>query len=118
MPAALDRTDLRQFDLADPRQVINDLLLLVAELLLVRQYLPFAPPTHAEMFALRLAPHGALLHHAQHPPFHERVLLLRHLYIHDVARHAVRHKHHHAVHFRQRFAFCRHAGNLDMLQYR
>ena len=56
-----DGTDFRQFNLSDAGKVIHDLLLLVFELFLVGQDLPFAASADAEMLTLRLTPNGARL---------------------------------------------------------
>ena len=112
--------------MSDSSQVILHLLLLPFELLRVGQYLPFAAAAHAVVLAHRLAALLRRLHHTCHARLHKRVLLLRHLQIDDVARHAVRHKAHHVcllfsvsvsgLYSTKRLAFRRHVGDLDIGQ--
>ena len=115
MLTAQYRTDFRQFYFPDSRQVIHDLLLLISQLLLVRQYLPFTSAAYAEMLALRGAPYSTRLHQPQHAGLHERVFLLRHLQVHYIARHAVRHKANDSVNPHNCLSFCSHTRDLHVL---
>ena len=113
-----DRGDRRQVDLTDTGEVIDYLLLLVTELLFVRQDLPFAPTADTEMLASRFATHGAGHHETQHFGLHERVFLLRDLQVHDIARYTVGHKSDDIVDTHEGLAFCGNTGYLNVLKYR
>ena len=113
--AAKNGADRRQLNLADARQVVHHLLLLVAELFFIRQALPFATATHAEVLAER---RGALLGIAMELDdfcLGIAVLLAPHLQIHHVAGHGIRHKDDEVVNLGNGFSFGSHAGDGDIL---
>ena len=113
--AAKDRGDLGQLDLTDTGEVVDDLLLLVAQLLLVGEDLPLAAATFAIVLAYGFATHRRWLHDTLHATLHEGVFLACHLYIDNIARHAVWHKQHHIIHTGESFALSSNACNLNVL---
>ena len=66
------------------------------------------------MFATGGAAHLARLHDTLHATLHERVFLLRHEDIDDVARYTIRYKRDDIVDTRQGLAFCGNAGDENI----
>ena len=114
--ATEDRGDLGQFDLTNTGEVVDDLLLLMAQLLFIGQYLPFATTALTIVFTYGFATHGRRFYDSLNTTFHKRVLLACHLYIHDISGHAVGHKQHHIIHAREGFALCRNPRDLNVFQ--
>ena len=115
---AENRQDFAQWHLPDARQVVHDLFLLVFQLLLVGEMLPFATAAHAEVFAER---HGALLGilvEVHGFPLGIAVLLARQLDVHHVARSHKGDKDDHLVHSGEGFSLCRHVCNRYLFQQR
>ena len=98
--AAHDRLKLRQFNLCDTNQLIHHLLMLHAELLLIRDHLPLTSATRAKMLAERLLTTLTILDEALHLSFHITVLLAEHLQVDHIARNGERHKNNHIIYTR------------------
>ena len=107
-----------KFHLADTCQGIDNLLLLVLELVLIGQALPFATAAHAIVLAER---HCALTR--IFIKFHSlglgvAVFLATNFQVHNIAGNNVGHKNHKVVHSRQGLALGSNGGYLYLLQKR
>ena len=110
--------ECRQGYLADACQLVEDLLLLHAQLFLVGYLLPLAAAAHPEMAAEGLRAYLTIYMVFHHLCLHERVLLAPHLQVNDIAGYSPRHKDHHIVHSRHGFSLGSIVGDGDVLQYR
>ena len=119
---------LGQLQMADACQLVVDLLLLEPQLFLVRQLLPLAASTDAEVLAARLSADGAQLAIPDHFCFGVAVFLATDLQVDDVAWHCPRYKHDELAlrlsvvgrrgDSNERLAFGSHIGDGYVLEYR
>ena len=116
MLAAQYRRDFGQFHLADAAQLLLHLLLLVVQLPLVGQALPFAAAADAEVRAEGLGALIAFLVKSHHFGFGVFVFLASHLQIYYVAGHGIGDKYSQAVHVGDGFAFSGHVLDGDIFQ--
>ena len=114
---AEDGAELGQFNLPNPRQLVENLLLLEPQLLLVRQVLPLASATYAEMLAHGLCAQLTVFHKPSHLCFAVIVLLFLYLEVNNVARNGERHEHDKVVDSGHRLAFGCHIGDGDIFKY-
>ena len=102
--------------MANADKLVIYLLLFCLKLHFVGQWLPFAPPTGAEIFAERLEPMFGRAHNFQNIPFHIVFLFLSHFDVNDITGYCKLHKNYGSVNVSERLAFCCHSLNRDILQ--
>ena len=103
--------------MANADQLVFHLLTLGFQLHFIRKRLPSAPAANAEMLAERLQTVLGGLYNALDKAFHVILFLLVYLNVHHISGHGKIYKHHHAVHVRERFAFCGHRFDGHILQH-
>ncbi|OAV63840.1 hypothetical protein Barb4_04672 [Bacteroidales bacterium Barb4] len=91
--------------LADARQAVRHLLLLVFKLFAVREMLPFAAAAYAEMLAERFCPQGRIRMKADDPAFRIIAFLACYLYVGNIPRSRKRDKYHLVVDLRYSLSF-------------
>ena len=92
------------------------MLLLVSQLMFIRQALPFATATHAEVLT-----HGCHALVREFVNFHRlcfgiTMLLALDLEVYDVTRHHIGYKNHEVVHLCNCLAFCGNIGDENILE--
>ena len=109
---------LRQFDVADARQIVPDLRRLEFKLPFVGDVLPFASAALPEMPAHGLHPDGRIGVEGHGLALVIAAAFARHLHVHHVARHGIGHKDHPVVDPRNGLALGRHACHFHIEQHR
>ena len=103
--AAEDRTEFRKFDLADTRELVEDLLLLKLQLLRIRQVLPFATAADTEVLTERFHAYITILYKAHYLALGEGVFLATDLHVAHITGHAEGYEHHQVIPVEQALAF-------------
>ena len=102
------RTKLRQLNLSNTSQLVVHLFLLVLQLFLVWQVLPFTSTADTEMLTERSCAYITIFYKANHFCLHETVLLATHLQVNHVTWNRPGYEHHHIVDPGKALTFCGH----------
>ncbi len=100
------------------RKLVGDLLVLLAQLLIVRQVLPLTPAAYPEMLAKSIDTYRRQFHVPRYEAFHITSPLTAYLHVHHVARHRKRDKNHNVVMPPHGLALGRQRGDLEVLYQR
>ena len=118
LPRAPDRADLGQLDSSYAFQLLGDLLLLEAELFVVRHVLPLASAADAEMLADRLDAQRRAADETDDTALHVSPAFAAHLYVDHVARHGHRNEHDDVVPSPERLALGGYGDDFERLDQR
>ena len=102
--------------MAEPDQLVPDLLSLGLELHGIGERLPSAPSAESEMRAERLETVGGRLHHPYRKTFHIVFLLLEDAYVDEISGNRELDEQYLSVHMGQRLAFRRYGLDADVLK--
>jgi len=116
--AAKDRTEFRQFYLADACQLVEHLLLLEFQLLLVGQILPLATTADTKVLTKGRRAYITIFYKAHHLALGKGVFLTSNLYVAHVARHTKGYENHQVLPMEQALALGCHSLYLDALKER
>lgn len=114
--AAEDGADFGELDLPDATKIVLHLLLLVLELFLIGEALPFAAPAYTIVLANRSNASGRWFYDAGYLGFGIAVFFLFNLKVNNVARHCVRYEDNKVVDFCNGFPFCSNARDGYILK--
>ena len=106
MFGTLDREYFFHFDLTDPGQVVDHLLVFVANLFLIGQMLPFTATAYAEMFTERLCTLGRIFMEKYSFPFRITMFLACQLYVYDISGSNKRYEYDHVIYACDSLSFC------------
>ena len=115
---AQDRHYRRKLDLANTCKGIDNLLLLVFELVLIGQTLPFTTTTDAIMLTERLTTFLRIFIELDSLGLGITMLLALHLEVNHITRHHVRHEHNKVIYPCKCLALGRHSCNLHFFKQR
>ena len=113
-----DRTELWQFHLAYPMQLVIHLLLFELQLFLVRQILPLAAATYTEVRAEWYRAYITIFYKAYNLTLGKGVLLSTDLHVTHITRHTEGYKYHQVIPVEQTFAFSCHRLYTNALKER
>ena len=118
LPRASDRADLGQLDSSYAFQLLGDLLLLEAELFVVRHVLPLTSAADSEMLADRLDAQRRAADETDDTALHVSPAFATHLYVDHVARHGHRNEHDDVVPSPERLALGGYGDDFERLDQR
>ena len=101
-----DRKNFFHLDLADACQVVDYLLMLVTNLFLIGEMLPFATAAHAEMFTERHGTQGRIFMKVYGFSLRITMFLTCQLYVDDISGGDKRYEYHHVIHSCDSLSFC------------
>ncbi len=106
MFGTLDREYFFHFDLTDPGQVVDHLLVFVANLFLIGQMLPFTAAAYTEMFTERLCTSGRIFMEKYSFSLRITMFLTCQLYVYDISGRNKRYEYDHVIHACDSLSFC------------
>lgn len=106
MFGTLDREYFFHFDLTDPGQVVDHLLVFVANLFLIGQMLPFTAAAYTEMFTERLCTSGRIFMEKYSFSLRITMFLTCQLYVYDISGRNKRYEYDHVIYACDSLSFC------------